>query len=281
MATRLGLTVLAAVTATLLHPSWIPTYWLLAYFAAQFVDLALFRIRQKTPDRMPEWCLLTCIVVNVLIFSSLSLYNWWLGGAEGRVFAAISICCSLISVIVTMYPKKRYLFAALIPHGLYLLSLPISSLLSGPTNGPGGNSMPMAIVTIGVVAYLIYLLVATRKLNMTMTAFQQASHEAQTAREAAEDANAAKSNFLAVITHEIRTPMNAVASSVKLLKATPLNETQKSHLDMLENASEVLLGLLNDVLDLSKIEAGKMSFERASFTLNDMLDHLQSLFAPQ
>jgi signal transduction histidine kinase/ActR/RegA family two-component response regulator len=180
-----------------------------------------------------------------------------------------------------MYPKKRYLFAALIPHGLYLLSLPISSLLTGTANGPGGSSMPMAIVTIGVVAYLIYLLVATKKLNTTMTAFQQASHEAQTAREAAEDANAAKSNFLAVITHEIRTPMNAVASSVNLLKATPLNEAQTSHLDMLENASEVLLSLLNDVLDLSKIEAGKMSFERTSFDLKDMLDHLQSLFAPQ
>ncbi len=280
MGTRLGLTVLAAVTATFLHPSLIPLYWMLAYFAAQFVDQALFRIRQKTPERMPEWGLLACIVVNVVIFSSLSLYNWWLGGAEGRIFAALSICCSLISVVVTMYPKKRYLFAALIPHGLYLLSLPISSLIAGTASTHGGSVMPMVIVTISVVAYLIYLTVAVKKLNATMIAFQQARDEAHSAREAAEDANAAKSNFLAVITHEIRTPMNAVASSVKLLKTTSLNAAQTSHLDMLENASDVLLGLLNDVLDLSKIEAGKMSFERVGFALKDTLDNLHTLFLP-
>ncbi len=230
--------------------------------------------------------MLASIVINVLIFSALSVYNWLVGGTEGKIFAAVTICCSLISNTVTLYARKPYLYASVIPHALYLLSLPLISLaiyLMPELHGsaPQGSPLPMAVVTVSLITYLIYMAVAVRKLNGTMAALEQARDEAQAARKAAEDANAAKSNFLAVITHEIRTPMNAVVSSVNLLKATPLDSAQRAHLSMLSHASEVLLGLLNDVLDLSKIESGKMSFERANVDLNDLLRNMSALFQPQ
>ena len=272
MMTRLGLSVLATVTATLLHPSWWPTAWLLTYTGLQVIDRQLFKAGLRQADRgdtLHHAPMLVSVCINATLFSSLALYNWCVGGTEGKIFGAITICCSLISVTVGMYPKKRYLFATLVPHALYLIALPIIALVQG-----AGRPLPWAIVMISIITYITYLLVAVKKLNGSMIGLQNARDEAQ-------QANAAKSNFLAVISHEIRTPMNAVVSAVNLLKATPLDATQTAHLVMLNNASEVLLGLLNDVLDLSKIEAGKMRFERATVDVRAMLSHLDGMFRPQ
>jgi two-component system cell cycle sensor histidine kinase PleC len=75
----------------------------------------------------------------------------------------------------------------------------------------------------------------------------------------AEAANRAKTDFLAVMSHEIRTPMNAVLGAADLLKRTRLDAGQAEHVEMLAAASQSLMQILNDVLDLSKIEAGKLS----------------------
>ena len=277
MGTRLAQAALAACIAWLLHPSIFPLIWLAAYVAAQGVDRYLFSKAQGQPEEQHQPRLLACIVANVVIFSSLSVYNWCLGGNEGKIFAAITICCSLVSVTLTMYYSKRYLYAAFFPHALYLMSLPVISLVSEPKV----YDWPMAIVTISAITFLAYVGSAIRQLNTSMTALVEARDEADASRQAAEAANAAKSNFLAVITHEIRTPMNAVVSSLNFLRRTPLNDEQKAHVNMLESASDVLLGLLNDVLDLSRIEAGKMSFERAPVALRDLLSSLEALFSAQ
>ncbi len=274
---RLAQAALAAGIAWLLHPSLWPLVWLGAYLAAQLIDRHLFTRARGRPESENHVKLIVSIVCNVVIFSSLSVYNWCLGGAEGKIFAAVTICCSLVSVTLTMYVRKRYLYAAFIPHALYLLSLPVISLVALPSE----RDWPMAIVSVSAVTFVIYVVVAIRQLNASMTAMLAARNEAEGARKVAEDANAAKSNFLAVITHEIRTPMNAVVSSLNFLRRTPLNDEQKAHLDMLESASDVLLGLLNDVLDLSRIEAGKMHLERASVNLAEMLKSLELLFQPQ
>ncbi|HVZ28903.1 MAG TPA: ATP-binding protein [Asticcacaulis sp.] len=275
--TRLALAGLACALAYLLHPAIWPAWWLAVYCAAQAVDYALFLAVLRDKPQVREWHLLTSLVANVLIFSSITAYNWFFGGGAGKMFAAISICCSLINAVLTMYYRKQYLYASLIPHAAYLLGLPIITLALSS----GAEVLPMAVVIVSIVTYLVYLMTAVRTLNDSMVNLQQAGDVAHDAQVAAENANAAKSNFLAVITHEIRTPMNAVVSAVTLLRKTPLNETQKAHLSMLGDASEVLLGLLNDVLDLSKIEAGKMTFERSPIDLADMLHNLEALFLPQ
>ncbi len=275
--TRLALAGLAAALAYLLHPAYWPALWLGVYCAAQAVDYALFLNRLKENPKVQEWHLLTSIVANVLIFSSITAYNWFFGGTAGKMFAAISICCSLINAVLTMHYRKQYLYASLLPHAAYLLGLPIVTLCLSS----GAEFLPMAVVIVSIVTYLVYLMSAVRALNSSMVRLQRAGETAHDAQLAAEHANAAKSNFLAVITHEIRTPMNAVVSAVQLMRKTPLNDSQKAHLSMLGDASEVLLGLLNDVLDLSKIEAGKMTFERSAIDLNDMLHNLEALFLPQ
>jgi len=139
----------------------------------------------------------------------------------------------------------------------------------------------MAILLVGVTAGLLYLVMRLRRLTGVLTALRLASADAERRRRTAEAANAAKSNFLAVISHEIRTPMNAVVAAVKLLRRTRLDDDQKAHLCMLTEAGDGLLALLDDVLDLSKIEAGKMTVERVPVDLAEVLAGLQTLFWPQ
>lgn len=93
----------------------------------------------------------------------------------------------------------------------------------------------------------------------------------------AEQASKAKSEFLANISHEIRTPLHAVLSQLQLLKMTQLDEVQKQHIDQAKKSSRVLLELLNDVLDISKIEAGKLDIEDRVFDCKKLLANVNSL----
>ena len=90
------------------------------------------------------------------------------------------------------------------------------------------------------------------------------------AKEDAEAANNAKSTFLATMSHEIRTPLNGVLGMAQAMAAGPLNDVQRERLGVVQHSGETLLAILNDVLDLSKIEAGKLTLEEAEFDLGEL-----------
>ena len=103
--------------------------------------------------------------------------------------------------------------------------------------------------------------------------------ELQAAMEQAEAASRAKSQFLANMSHEIRTPMNGVMGMIGLLRQTPLGERQGRFVDMLDDSARALMEIINDVLDVSKIEAGRLELEALPFALRDTLDQIATLFA--
>ena len=94
-----------------------------------------------------------------------------------------------------------------------------------------------------------------------------------------EEANRAKSQFLAKMSHEIRTPVNGVLGMLELVKQTKLDARQQRYLDTARRSAETLLGIINGILDISKIEAGKIELEQAPFDLRDLVEEATETFA--
>jgi PAS domain S-box-containing protein len=112
-----------------------------------------------------------------------------------------------------------------------------------------------------------------------ITEAKQAERKLIEAMEAAEAANTAKSQFLATISHEIRTPLNGVLGMAQAMAADALSEVQSVRLDVLRESGQALLAILNDVLDISKIEAGKLELEQAEFDLGEIVESALGAFA--
>ena len=112
-----------------------------------------------------------------------------------------------------------------------------------------------------------------------MTAQNKQLAELKTARQAAEQANIAKSAFIANMSHEIRTPMNAVLGMLQLMQKTPLNERQHDYISKAGISAKALLAILNDILDFSKMEAGRLQLEQHPFALNELLRNIGIILA--
>jgi signal transduction histidine kinase/CheY-like chemotaxis protein len=123
--------------------------------------------------------------------------------------------------------------------------------------------------------------VAMAEIQRARRETEAARHEAEIARHEAEAANATKSEFLANISHDIRTPMNAIIGLSGIALDTDLDHEQREYLSLVQGAANELLYLINDLLDLSKIETGRMQLEEVGFDLRGLVEEIAGLFAVQ
>ncbi|HEV8680852.1 MAG TPA: MHYT domain-containing protein [Stellaceae bacterium] len=130
-----------------------------------------------------------------------------------------------------------------------------------------------ALITVFIVLIMAITLVATfagRQVELAQSL--------TLARKQAEDANLAKSQFLATMSHEIRTPMNGVLGTANLLATTPLNDRQTQLVHSLVRSGETLLGIISDILDLAKIEAGHFELDSVDFEPRELIAEVTDLF---
>lgn len=143
---------------------------------------------------------------------------------------------------------------------------------------------PIAYIFYGIAAILVMAAIVAQQRARSALAIarqrelenkvQERTVDLEEARNAAERANRAKSDFLATVTHEIRTPLHGIIGMTELLQHTPLSEEQKRYALAAHSSGESLLDLINSILDFSKIEADKVVVERIEFDLVGLLDEI-------
>jgi signal transduction histidine kinase/CheY-like chemotaxis protein len=263
---RIFIAIFISLATLSLAPSIWPVAWLCAVITSQSFDkyvLAKLILSRNTEITFSfRNFIVIWMSVTSLIYPGIATYLWFCGPA-GQMFAIMVICGSLLHICLHRNPVRGALIAGLIAQCGLLFGLPIASFVLDR----GHTIAPFIVMMISGVLYLSHLVVGVRQNNSLNDALVAASKS--------------KSDFLATISHEIRTPLNAVTSAAHLLKTTPLSEAQAEYVSILLGGSDVLLGLINDVLDMSKIEAGKMQLEISDIDLQDHCAKLIKIWSPR
>ena len=192
---------------------------------------------------------------------------WFSEASFGRPMAMMLLVSGYVLVFSQLRSSPRQAVVISSPYGLVAAIIAVS-LWGTADFWPFVASVPFA------AAGLLVLVMMTMLREERIRAFQEHQahliEELESARDRANAANEAKSNFLGVISHELRTPMNGVLGAAQLLQATRLEPTQREYLSIIRNSGDNLLSLLNDILDMTKIEAGKMTFDVVDVKIDDL-----------
>jgi len=177
----------------------------------------------------------------------------WIFGSEPMKFAALLILFGIVIEALKYAALSRAAFLAMIPW-------PLLVLVAAPLYLADVDGWRLSVVILALVGVGMAVVDVSRALRANALALEKAQAEAL-------QASQAKSAFLAMMSHELRTPMNGVLGMAHALASTKLSRKQSDYLDMIVQSGDGLMAILNDILDLSKIEAGKLELEAVPFDI--------------
>ncbi|CAN7533411.1 ATP-binding protein [Phenylobacterium sp. LjRoot225] len=255
----LAVRIVVGVGAALLSGHRFGLAWGLGWFAAFALTEAAARIvsleaafRGGAMTQTQRAAYVACLLSVSLTWCSLAL-RCWVTGAEPLHISAVVI---LVALLV-----HAHAFSFRAPAALAALGGPPAILtLAAPFAFGSYSTVDLLVISFSCATLVIYLIASGRANGRTAAALEAAQRQAQ-------EANAAKSSFLNMVTHELRTPMNGVIGMANALQGTALDTRQRDYVDTIARSGDGLLTILNDLLDHAKIEAGRMDLEVAAFDL--------------
>ena len=270
----LPMTLLAAVAAA----AWLGPRFGIAWFAGNVAFMAASKAlcdwiaSRRAPGPRYEWAMAGFTFAMTSAYCVLPLALVADGSRSGAIAGAAMVGAIALSSIGEFVISRRIGGAALA--AMFVIAL-AGALQRAGTESWAHTGFALAAVT----GFFFYVLQAALRREKTEHEMRQAVLAAQRAEEAAEAANAAKSAFLATMSHEIRTPLNGVLGMAQAMEADPLATQQRERLAVIRQSGETLTAILNDVLDLAKIEAGQMALESIAFDLDELLRGGRAAFA--
>jgi len=269
----LVLSILAFISSfTIYHNDWV----LLSFPSMELLSIIIHVVVLVLLERRK------ILLSGILVVTLQSLAGMFVAffGIDG-----ITILTPLLLVVILVsaleLPRKLFwyigLFIPTLGSGIFFIAASIRN--DSVLNYVSTPVQYVAQLIIIALVELIILHAMLREFDDRLDSMQQAKQVAEQAKQTAEEANKAKSVFLANMSHELRTPLNAILGFSQLMTRDPiLNDQQKKNLHTISASGEHLLGLINDVLEMSKIEAGQTALDEANFDLYRLLTDLEEMF---
>jgi signal transduction histidine kinase/CheY-like chemotaxis protein len=270
---------MVAITTLQILPWMWAAGWTLLLLVAAFGEdrLALVRRGEGRLARAARILCPSAAVLTTTLYAVAALVLIARGGRDERLFAFALIACSMLQVLMRHYRSPVLFMVNLTPY-LAVLGL-IGYGFARMAHGAGDwIGMVTSSFTLAIFGLLLWS--GRAQLGATWMALLDAREAAEERERAAEAANQAKSNFLATMSHEIRTPLNGVLGMAQAMTAEELSGVQRERLKVIRRSSENLLAVLNDLLDLSKIEASALELEIVDFDLEHLIRGVTAAFQP-